>query len=163
MRAEVVGLAPRRDVLSNGLVVLAKQTTASPAVSVSLTLAAGGVHEPPDRPGLAHFLSRVLDRGTASRTADEIADELDSRGVALQTRVTRHVLTVAFDCLSDDFDDMLALLADIVREPAFPEDQIELRRVEILTQVRQDADSPAVRAVEGLMELLYGADHPYGR
>ena len=132
-------------------------------MSVSLAVAAGGVHEPPERPGLAYFLSRVLDRGTASRTAEEIADELDSRGVALQTRVTRHLLTLAFDCLSDDVDAMLALAADIVRAPVFPDDQIELRRAEILTQLRQDADSPAVCAVEGRMELLYGADHRYGR
>lgn len=156
-------LAPTRAVLDNGAVVLAKQTTATPAVTVHVMFRAGNVNDPPHSPGVAHFLGRVLDRGTERFTADAIAEELDSHGVALQMRVTRHMTAVSADCLAEDLEAIVELLAEIVQRPTFPEPQVVLRRREILTRLRQDADNPASRVVEELFPLLYGTDHPYGR
>jgi zinc protease len=157
------GLAPTRIVLRNGAVVIAKQTTATPAVTIHAMFGAGSVDDPPDLPGVAHFLGRVLDRGTEDMTADEIAEEFDDRGVSLQVRVTRHATIVSMDCLAEDFGSMLAFVADVVQRPTFPEDQVQLRRGEILTGLRQDEDNPAARAVEELFPLLYGPAHPYSR
>jgi zinc protease len=109
------------------------------------------------------LLSRVLDRGTENRSADDIAEELENRGAALTIGVTRHQITLSCTCLTEDFEPTLALLAEIVSRPTVPNDQVEIRRGEVLTLLRQDADNPAVRAVEKLMEILYGPQHPYGR
>jgi zinc protease len=156
------GLAPTRAVLDNGTVVLAKQTTATPAVTLHAMVRAGNIHDPAGLPGVAHFIGRVLDRGTERLTAEDISEELDNRGVALQMRVTRHMTAISVDCLAEDVEAILELLADIVERPTFPDEQVALRRREILTRLRQDADNPATRVVEELFPLLYGDAHPYG-
>jgi len=157
------GLRPTRTVLDNGLVVLSKHTSTTPAVAISLAARAGSACDPAGRPGTAWLLSRVLDRGTATRTAADIAEELDSRGITLTITVTRHLFTLVCTCLADDFEPVLALLGDIVMNPSLPQDEIAVRKGEIITSIRQDDDNPAVRASESLMALLYPDGHPYGR
>lgn len=161
--AAVRGLSPVRTVLASGAVVIVQETSTTPAVTINATVRAGGVHEPSDRPGLAYLLGRVLDRGTESRTADVLAEELDDRGVSLRVTTSRHATVVGCTCLSEDFDRVLAIVLDIVRRPLFPEHEFAKRQVECLSAIRQDEDNPSVRAVEALFELLYGATHPYGR
>jgi zinc protease len=157
------GLAPLRVRLANGAVVVAKETPKTPAVSINLAVRAGSIDDAADAPGATHLLSRVIDRGTASRSADTIADELDGRGISLTITVTRHLFTLACTCLAEDFDAVLALLADIVTAPSVPETELTIRKREAITVLRQDQDNPAITAVERLMELLYGPLHPYGR
>jgi len=157
------GLNPSRTTLANGVVLLAKQTQTTPAVSISLAVRAGSASDPAGRPGLTWLLSRVLDRGTASRSGAEIAEALDSRGITLTIAVTRHLFSLVCTCLADDFEPVLALLGDIVMAPALPAEEIATRKREVITSIRQDADSPAVRATETLMALLYPDGHPYGR
>ena len=157
------GLDPARQELANGVVVLVKHAPTTPAVTLHAALHVGSAYDPPGRHGLAHFLSRVIDRGTERRSADDIADELDGHGVSLTIGVTRHQLSLACTCLADDVGPMLDVMADIIRSPAFPEAEIETRRGEILTALRQDEENPAMVASEELMEWLYPAGHPYGR
>ncbi len=155
------GLAPTRQQLSNGAVVIAKEARATPAVTIHASIEAGGICDPPDVPGVSNFVSRLIDRGTASRSADGIAEELDNRGVSLSVNVNRHVLSVILTCLTEDVDDMLALLGDIVMQPTFPADEVSIRRNEIITMIRQDDDNPAAQAMQRLLALVYGR-HPYG-
>lgn len=157
------GLAPSRATLDNGASVIAKQSQTTPAVTLHAALAAGVVFDPPDRPGIAHFVSRTIDRGTRARSADVIAEELDRRGVSLAITVNRHVLSLVCTCLVEDLDAILAVLADIVRHPAFPAEDVHTRRGEIVTMIGQDEDNPATTATEGLLADLYGATHGYGR
>jgi zinc protease len=157
------GLSPVRSVLDSGVVVLVQRTTTTPAVTINATFQAGGIYEPPDLPGLAYVASRLLDRGTERRSAEVLAEELDDRGVVLRVLPTRHTMALTCTCLSEDFDDVLAIVLDVARRAVFPEGEIAKRRAECVTALRQDEDSPAVRAVEILFELLYGATHPYGR
>lgn len=157
------GLAPVRFVLDNGVRVIAKHSAATPAVTVHASFEAGTVFDPPPEPGVAHFVSRTIDRGTASQTADDIAERLDFRGVSLAITVNRHALSLVCTCLVEDLDPILATLADILMHPAFPDREVETRRGEIVTTIRQDEDNPAAMAAEGLLSLLYGPVHPYGR
>ena len=157
------GLAPRRERLGNGVVVLAKRAGTTPAVTINAALRGGTIHDPGDLPGLAYFLSKVIDRGTRNRTADTIAEQLDSRGVSLNVLVTRHMLVVSCTCLAEDFEMLLGLVGEVVAQPVFPEAEIDTRRGEIITSLRQDEDSPAIVAVETLFGLLYADGHPYGR
>jgi zinc protease len=163
MAALARGLAPVRTVLDNGAAVTVQQTSLAPAVTISAAFPAGAVHDPPDRPGVAYLAARVIDRGTERRSAGVIAEELDERGVSLKVSTNRQTLTLSCTCLAEDFGDVLAILADVARRPVFPESEVDKRRGELLTAIRQDLDNPAIRAMEGLFELVYGADHPYGR
>src|SRR5262245_232545 len=157
------GLAPTRTVLDNGLVVVAKTTSTTPAVAINLGVHAGSAYDPAGRPGTAWLLSRVLDRGTATRSAADIAEELDSRGVTLTITVTRHLLSLVCTCLAEDFEPVLGLLADIVTAPSIPESELAVRKGEVVTSIRQDEDNTLIRASETLMALLYPDEHPYGR
>ena len=157
------GLAPERSLLGNGAVVIVQETTTTPAVTIDASFRAGTVDEPASLPGLAFLTARVLDRGTTSRPAEQIAEFLDDRGVALRISATRHTLSLSCTCLAEDFEDMLSLLVDVARHPTFPETEIATRRAETITAIRQDEDNPAVRAVETVLELMYGGDHPYAR
>jgi zinc protease len=157
------GLSPVRAELANGGVVLVQETVMTPAVTISASFRAGSMFDPVDLPGLAYLTGRAIDRGTQLRTASMMADELDERGVSLRVSSNRQALTVSCTCLAEDFDDVLAIVADVVRNPTFPPAEIEKRRSEALTILRQNADNPAVRAVDAVLELLYGWHHPYGR
>jgi zinc protease len=163
MTSTRAGLAPRRTPLPNGVVVTSKYTGKTPAVALSVAVRAGSICDPPDAPGAMHLLARAIDRGTIRRTAEAIAEDLDGRGISLSVTVNRHQVIAVCTCLAADFDEVLALVGEIVRTPSFPEAEVATRRGEAITAIRQDQDNPGVQAVEGLMSALYGAAHPYGR
>src|SRR4029077_4220045 len=129
-----------------------------PAVTINLAVRAGSIADPADGLGAMQLLSRLIDRGTATRSGAQIADALDNRGISLGFNVTRHLFTIVCTCLADDFAEVLALLADIVMAPSLPPEDVELRRGELVTALRQDEDNPGVRAAEGAMALLYGPE-----
>ena len=155
-------LAPVRRSLPNGVVVLAKETRTTPAVTILVGLRAGAYYDPSGREGSAALLSRVLDRGTAHHSEAEIADELDGRGASLSVMAGRHQLTVSATCLSEDFDTIFSLVGDIIRCPLLEPDEVETRRAELLTAILQDEDDPGAVAVDVLMGRLY-PQHAYGR
>ncbi|HKB09873.1 MAG TPA: pitrilysin family protein [Vicinamibacterales bacterium] len=163
VRVPLRGLMPFRTVLANGVVLLAKHTSTTPAVSINLAVRAGSASDPAGKPGLSWLLSRVIDRGTVNRSAADIAEELDSRGITLTITVTRHLVSLVCTCLADDFEPVVALLGDIVMSPSLPDEEIATRKREVITSIRQDDDNPAVQANETLMATLYPDGHPYGR
>ena len=156
-------LHPHRTTLTNGVTLLAKEARSTPAVAINLAVRAGSAYDPAGAEGTAWLLSRVIDRGTASRSAAVIAEELDSRGITVNINVTRHLFSLVCTCLAEDFEPVLALLGEIVMTPSLQEAEIATRKGEVITAIRQDEDSPAVRATEALMALLYPNGHPYGR
>ncbi len=155
-------LKPVRRVLDNGAVVIAEENHTTPAVALVAVVRAGGYDDPVGKEGTAALLARVLDRGTLTRSADMIADDLDGRGASLTVSAGRHQVGVGAACLVEDFAPVLAIAADVLRSPALPESDIATRRAEILTSIRQEDDDPASVATNRFMEDLYGA-HPYAR
>jgi len=156
-------LAPIRAKLSNGATIVAKETRKTPAVSLNVAVRAGSICDPPDFLGATNVLSRVIDRGTELRSAEAIAEDLDGRGVSLAISVTRHLFTMTCTCLAEDFETILALVGEIVMAPSVPNEELAIRKGEVVTGLRQEQDNPAVRAMERVMSQIYGEDHPYGR
>jgi len=144
-------LDPTRRVLPNGLTVLAKETRTTPAITIYAGFHAGTLYDPIGCAGVAHFVSKTIDRGTTSRTAEQIADELENRGVSLSVALNRHAMWLVCTCLSEDFEQVLAIVGDVAMRPVFPESEVEMRRGEIVTLLRQDQDNPASVAMEALM------------
>lgn len=155
-------LNPRRVVLDNGVTILAKSNHTTPAVSTLVGVRTGAYADPPDRDGTAALCARVLDRGTVTRSAEAIADDLDGRGASLSVAAGRHQMAVAATCLSEDFNDVLSLAADVARHPRFADDEITTRRENLITSIRQSEDDPASMAVDAFMKALYG-EHSYAR
>jgi zinc protease len=159
---ESMSLDPFRHTLGNGIVVLAKENRTTPAVTILVGVRAGAYYDRDGREGTAALTARVLDRGTATRSASAIADELDGRGAALSVVAGRHQLTVSATCLAEDFQRIFALVADVTRHPTFEDREVETRRAELLTAILQDEDDPGAVAVDVAMSRLYPR-HPYGR
>ena len=148
--------------LDNGVTVIAKANHTTPAVSTLVGVRTGAFADPPDRDGTAALVARVLDRGTVTRSADAIADDLDGRGASLSVIAGRHQIALAATCLTDDFAAVLALVADVARHPAFADAEIATRRDNLITSIRQEEDNPASMAAEAFAKALYGS-HPYAR
>jgi zinc protease len=155
-------LNPFRRALANRIVVLAKENPVTPAVTILVGVRAGAYYDQNGSEGTAALTARVLDRGTETRSAAEIADELDGHGASLSVVAGRHQLTVSATCLAEDFETIFALVADVVRHPIFDEREVETRRAELLTAILQDEDDPGAVAVDLAMARLY-PKHPYGR
>ena len=157
-----VGLLPIRHVLDNGVTVIVKANHTTPSVSILAGVRTGAYADLAGKEGTAALCARVLDRGTVSRPADVIADDLDGRGASLTVATGRHQMSASATCLSDDFPDVLALVADVVRHPAFPEAEVVTRRADLISSIRKEEDNPAQMAVDAFVHALYG-DHPYSR
>src|SRR5439155_22188699 len=98
------GLAPARSTLPNGAVLLAKRTKTTPAVTMNIAVRAGSVFDPVDVPGAMFLLSKAIDRGTAGKSAADIAEAVDGRGHPLGCTVTCHLVEHTPTILGADFD-----------------------------------------------------------
>ena len=143
------GLAPVRSVLDNGVRVIAKHSGATPAVTIQAAFEAGTIFDPPQEQGVAHFVSRTIDRGTTARTAEEIAEDLESRGISLAMTVNRHALSLLCTCLVEDLQSTLATLGDVVMHPAFPDPEASTRSA-IRNALKPSAVRQKITASENL-------------
>jgi zinc protease len=153
---------PQSFVLPNGLTVIAlPQTGGVPVVSASLVLRSGSDTNPLDKPGLASFTADLLDQGTATRTATQLAEEVAQIGASLETGTSRDATTVSTSSLSRNFPAALALVADVALRPSFPADEVERVRATRLADIAQQRGNPVqiVAIVTG--KTLYGT-HQYG-
>jgi zinc protease len=155
-------LSPLRQVLDNGVVVIVQENHATPAVSMVAAVHEGAYADAPGKDGTASLLALVMDRGTASYSADDLAEALDGRGAALSVSAGRHHLAVAATCLADDCAPVLDIMHEVIAQPRCPEPDVLTRRGELITSIRQDEDDPAAVAVSALMSALYHG-HPYAR
>ncbi|HET9467069.1 MAG TPA: pitrilysin family protein, partial [Vicinamibacterales bacterium] len=153
---------PQSFVLPNGLTVIAMpQTGGVPVVSANLVLRSGSDANPIDKPGLASFTADLLDQGTATRTATQLAEEVAQIGASLTTGTSRDATTVSTSSLSRNFPAALALVADVALRPSFPAEEVERVRATRLAEIAEQRGNPAqvVTIVAG--KVLYGA-HQYG-
>ncbi|PYR51643.1 MAG: peptidase M16 [Acidobacteria bacterium] len=148
--------------LSNGLTVLVNERPGLPIVTANLVVRSGSEGNPPDLPGLANFTVAMLDQGTASRSALQIADEVAQLGGSLRAASTMDSSQVTVSSLQRTFPQMLALLADVIRRPGFPAEEIERQRASRLASLVQQRENANAAATAVMSAALYGAGHPYG-
>lgn len=148
--------------LPNGLQVVVVPHHEQPSVSFRMIVRAGAVQEPADRPGVASFVAGLLNQGTTSRSASEIADTIDSAGGLLGVGAGNELTYVQGAVVKDQTDLALALMSDIVRNPAFPEDEIALQKQQAMSSFQVGYDDPEYLANAAFDRLVFGA-HPYGR
>ncbi len=153
---------PEKFKLSNGLTVLYSERPGLPLVAANLVLHAGSGVNPADRPGLASMTARMLQQGTATRSALQIADRAADLGATLNSGAGRDTTGISTRSLSRNFADALELLADVALHPSFPQSEIERVRSERLTAIVQEKDEPFSLAGRVLDAALYGPKHAYG-
>jgi len=152
----------KRFKLKNGLEVFLVEFHDLPLIDFNLMIKTGGAANPPDRAGLADLTAHMLDEGTKSRSALEIADQIASLGATLSTGATWDSSNVSLSTLSRNLDPALEIFADIVQHPAFAPKDFERVRDNLLTAIARRKDSPPVVATLALTRILFGAKHPYG-
>jgi zinc protease len=149
--------------LPNGIVVLVRENHASPAVVVRGYLHVGARDERPEQAGLASFAADALMRGTASRTFEQIYETLESVGASAGTNGSTHTTGFGSKSLAEDLPLALDILADVLRHPTFPPDEVEKLRGEILTDLEERAHDTRHMANLAFYELAYPQEHPYSR
>jgi zinc protease len=153
---------PQSFELPNGLTVIAlPQTGGVPVVSATLVLRSGSDANPLDKPGLASFTADLLDQGTTTRNAIQLAEEVAQIGASLSTGTSRDASTVSTSSLSRNFPAALSLLADVALHPSFPAEEVERVRATRLADLTEQKSNPVqvVNVVAG--KVLYGT-HQYG-
>src|SRR5437588_7799088 len=153
---------PEKFKLSNGLTVLYSERPGLPLVAANLVLHAGSGVNPVDRPGLASLTARMLQQGTTTRSALQIADRAADLGATLNSGAGTDTTGISTRSLSRNFPDALELLADVALHPNFPQAEIERVRSERLTGIVQEKDQPFALAFRVLTAALFGPHHTYG-
>jgi zinc protease len=154
--------APSAFQLSNGLTVLLNERSGLPVVSAKLVVKTGSGANPPDTPGLASYTAAMLDEGTATRSALQIADQVAQRGADMIIGSTMDSTQVDGSSLRRNFPALLDLMADVVRHPSFPAEEIERQRASRLGSLAQQRENPSAVAATAVAAALYGSGHPYG-
>jgi zinc protease len=153
---------PAQFKLSNGLTVLYSERPGLPLVAAGLVLRSGSGANPADRPGLASMTARMLQQGTTTRTALQIADRAADLGASLSSRASADNSLIATQSLSRSFPEALELLADVALHPNFPKAEIERVRSERLAALVQEKDEPTAVALRIAAAALYGPHDSHG-
>ncbi len=153
---------PLRRQLANGLQVTVVEKPGMPIVSFALLLPAGAIADPPGQPGLSYFTTQLLPEGTAARSSQEIANAFEFIGARLSTETRKEVSVLSTETLTRHWAEALNLLADVARNAAFPEREVERVRREHLTNLRRGKDDPAFVAEQIIPGLVFGRESDYG-
>lgn len=151
-----------REVLSNGIVVLARSNFNSPSVVISGYLLAGSLLDSDEKLGLADFTASALMRGTKTRNFQELYDELESVGASFGYNSGTHFTGLGGRSLVEDLPLLLDVMVDTLQNPSFPEDQVEKLRAQMLTGLAIRAQDTNDMASLTFDQLLYRG-HPYSR
>ncbi|MBA2731258.1 MAG: insulinase family protein [Acidobacteria bacterium] len=149
--------------LENGMDVFVIERPDLPKVAVRLETKAGSVHNPTGKEGLADLAVETMKRGTRTRNALLIEDQLGDLGTGIFGGADSESSSVSMEVLKRNLTPALTIFSDVVRNPVFPADEVDREKKKRLDALAQDAEDPnAIAQRVGLM-LAFGADHPYGR
>jgi predicted Zn-dependent peptidase len=147
---------------ANGLQVIAVPHHEQPVVSLRLIVRAGAAQDPENRPGVAAMAAALLDQGTKTKSAAQIASTIDSIGGALGTGSGPDMISITSIVMKDSLGLGLDLVADLAQHPAFAIEELERQRQQAISGMRVGYDDPEFLANAVFDRLVYGL-HPYGR
>ena len=151
-----------REVLDNGLRLITETMPHVRSVTIGVWLTRGSRHETDDRSGIAHFVEHMLFKGTGSRSAEDIAQAIDSIGGQLDAFTAKEYASYYIKVLDEHVPLAVDLLADIVRRPALAADEIEREKKVILEEIKMVEDTPD-DLVHELFTQHFWEGHPLGR
>jgi zinc protease len=143
--------------------IRAMSRSEAPLISGIVVLDAGETPVPGDRAGLAVLTGDALSGGTRTHSATELAEALEGLGVSLRVATGWDATTVGFTCVAERLDRTLDLVAEVVRSPSFPEDEVDRIRRQQLAVIRQRRMEPGPFASEELDRAIFPSSHPYHR
>ncbi|HEX2164585.1 MAG TPA: pitrilysin family protein, partial [Thermoanaerobaculia bacterium] len=155
---------PERVVLDNGMVVMLIEDHELPLVEATALIRTGARLEPADEIGLAQLTGTVLrSGGTRSMPSEELNQFLENRAASIETSIGTTFGSASMSALKEDFPAVLAAFADVLREPAFEADKLEVAKNAMIAGIARQNDNPQQIAFRELAEIVYGEDSPYAR
>ena len=146
--------------LSNGLTLWLVPRPGFPKDSFAVAVRGGLASDPMDRPGLSQLITDAIDQGTKTRTAKQIAEELQAAGGDLSGAAGSDSIVVATSVLSSKADAGLTILADVLQNATFPDSEVELAKRNAVESLRSQEADPSFLARRALAKAVFG-DHPY--
>ncbi|MGE0458794.1 MAG: M16 family metallopeptidase, partial [Bauldia sp.] len=153
--------AVTRNVLPNGLEVLVVQNDELPVISLDIVFRGGAAAAPVDLTGISGATADLLTRGTTTRTAAELNTAIESRGGAVGSYSSTDFMGVGMFALAEDRDHAFELLADMALNPAFPQEEIDVQRQQLISQIEAARGDPRAQAGRAFYPRIY-PNHPYG-
>ena len=145
-----------RATLANGIKLVVAERQSVPQVNVTLLVDSGYAADQLALPGTASLALDMMDEGTTSRSALQIAEELAGLGATLASAPISTTASVSLSALKDKLDPSLAIFGDVVLNPSFPADELERLRRRRIAQIQQEAAQPIGIALRVLPGLIYG-------
>ncbi|MBD0262295.1 MAG: insulinase family protein [Tolypothrix sp. T3-bin4] len=153
-----------RFVLQNGMVVYLMEDRDLPLVNGSALVRTGDRFEPSDKVGLAEFTGEVMRTGgTRKHTPDQLNQMLEQRAASVETSISETSAGAGFESLSEDLETVFGLFAEVLREPMFAADKLELAKTQERGSIARRNDNPNDIASREFQKLIYGKDSPYAR
>lgn len=152
-----------REVLPNDLTLLVVEKHNLPLVTVNVCIQAGTLVEPYQKAGLANMTARLLTEGTKSRTSLQISEAIDFMGASLSSSGGKDYVSVSLAILKKDIEEGFEILADVLQNPVFPEDEVQKLKQRIIGMIRVNKEDPNYLAQRAFKTALFGETHPYGR
>ena len=159
-----------RQQLSNGVTLIIQENHFNPTVSIVGYLKAGSIYDgaslfnseqKPPPLGTADFVAEMLMNGTTTRTWQQIAGDVESVGATIDIWGQRETIGIVSDLLVRDFDTVLDVLQDVLRNPTFPVEEIDKHRYQLHSAFMAWEDDTYSVSSRMLQELVYPEDHPY--
>ena len=148
--------------LKNGIKVFFAKRNAVPSVRIAVSFDAGYAADPVDKRGIASMLNTLLSEGTTTLTATQLAETEERLGADVNVNSSQDRTVASLRAIKPNLAASLALLADVVKNPALAEKEIERVRVQQLTRIAGEKAQPQGIASRNLPRIIYGASHPYG-
>ena len=148
--------------LANGLRLIFIPDNTLPSISFSMLIRSGSAQDPKGQEGLASMVAELIDKGTKTRSATQIADEIGNMGAEFDTNAAYDYSVVSASALTPQADQLFKNVLEVVTMPTFPDAEIERARAQALAHIARLPDNADAYADLAFSSYLYG-DHPYGR
>jgi zinc protease len=155
---------PKRIQLSNGMVIFLQEDHELPLISGTARIRGGSSSEPAAKVGLVGIFGEVWrTSGTKTQTGDQLDDFLEVRAAKVETGGGPDSTTISLSCLKGDFDDVFKVFADLLQNPEFRADKLDLAQKQADDSISRRNDEIGAVAARESAKLAYGADNPYAR
>ncbi len=146
----------------NGLQLVGTESSETPVARFSLVIEGGQLLDDLAKPGMANFVTEVMDKGTQKLTTAEFENTLQALGASISVGASSEAITISGQTLSRNFADVMSLVTDVLLEPRWDEEEFALAKIRIQDQLTQQQANPNALATLAFQTALYGEDHILG-
>ncbi len=149
--------------LSNGMTLYLLEDHELPVFDINGIVKTGTIYDPIDKIGLASICASVMrSGGTVSREPDVLNEELESMAASVEVGMSPEYGSVSLSTMAEDIEKGLEIFADVLRNPAFRQEKLDLRKQQAIEAIRRRNDNPIQLAWRNFSAILYGKEHPFG-